>query len=527
MKEIKSKIGFKFIKNEDKDIISCIKEYFEEPSIFLKKNNQIGIGKSSIRQRNILINNIILSKNPNKNSNTFLKSLKGINNNMETGINLSTIPNLSLNQKTCNSKEEIPIPINNLNTITLSKEINNEEANSKLNKNNCLFDSKKENNNFLNNENNKEYPYNLKNIPIFNIEKTSNIYSITEESNNGKNKGKRFSIHLLRKKNENEKKNKENLNKKNIIKIQYPITNYKRPLSVNIHYQYKSKNEIINSFLLGKKREEESKSKGTNNFIPNEVEENIKREYLNQEKNIKENVIHSYRDKNISNYLSKKCNKKEAELLYNNIENYRIKKQLLENLENNKILSEKLGDKYWYVNLRRPIFLKEPRSLYLNIGKNEKNIWEPIVEFPMKNVEIIKKTETPHKENNNFEKFLKEKHLYPKNLFNPNKKYINKGKNKMPNLTEMNDMIVKGKNMILYEKENFLDDDKKLNLTGRKYRVFKDPRENNSKYSKDCLFILDYNYEGLPYKTKIGIKKNKRNKTLTYNSISKVKKTKK
>ena len=518
MKENKKKIGFKFIKNQDIDIIREIKEYFEDPENFLIRNNQIGIGKSSIKQRNILINNLLLNNNENNNTNNFLKSLRGINNNMETGMNLSTIPNLSLNQKTINSKEEIPK--NNINTISITKEINNEATNTKLLKN--YFGNSKKDNNCINNENNKQCLYNLKNGTNINEVNKKNIYCVSEENNNGKNKNKRFSFLLIRKKNENEKKNKEILNKKNYNKIAYPIKNVKRPLSVNIHYQYKSKNEIIKFYLLGKNREEESKSKGTNNFIPNKLEEKARRKFIIQEKNLKENVINSYKDKNISNFLSKKCNKKEEDLLYNNIEEYRIKKQLLEYLENKKNLSEKLGEKFWYVNLRRPDFMKEPRSQFLNIGKEDNNIWEPLVVFPMKNIEIIKKVETPHKVDNNFEKFLKDKNLYPKNLFNPNKKNI-KNKNKMPNLTEMNDMVIKGRNMIIFEKDNFLDNDRKLNLTGHKYRVFKDPRENNLKYSKDCLYKLNYKYEGHPKETKMGVKVNKRNKTPIYDIINKVK----
>ena len=136
----------------------------------------------------------------------------------------------------------------------------------------------------------------------------------------------------------------------------------------------------------------------------------------------------------------------------------------------------------------------------------------------MKNVEIIKKAESPHKERN-FEKFLKNKNLYPSILFNPNKKHINVNKmkkkdiNKMPNLTEMNDMVIKGKNMISFEKENFLNYDEQLNITSHKYRVFKDPREENLKYSKDFLYKFNYKYEGSPKKVNLGIKRNKRNKT--------------
>ena len=89
----------------------------------------------------------------------------------------------------------------------------------------------------------------------------------------------------------------------------------------------------------------------------------------------------------------------------------------------------------------------------------------------------------------------------------------------MPNLTDMNDMVIKGRNIISLEKENFLDNDVKLNLTKHKYRVFKDPREDNLKYSHDCLYKLDYKFEGLPFKTVIGVKKNGKNKTPKHDTV--------
>ena len=510
---MKHQKGFKLIKNNDKDIKRDIQEYFEDPNIFLKRNNQIGIGRSSLKQRDIYINNInnITSR---KNSVNNIKSLKGINGNIDTGINLSTINNLSLIQKSINSKEEIPANNNiPLNTISLTKEINNEQMGQKN-----LNDSKKEINNiitknhncYINNENNKQN---------FVKNNKKNIYCITETNHNGKSNNKRLSNNLDINKNINllSKKNKKHIingrkknNNRKKIKIASPIKDLKRPLSVNIHFQYKSSNEIMQSYILGKNREKESKLKGTNNFIPNEVEEETKRKYLTQEKYLKENVIHCYKDKIISKYLAKKCHRKENNLLYNNIENFRIKKQLLDYLENKKNLSEKLGEKYWFIILRRPDFLKNARGVFLNIGKEENNIWQPIVEFPMTNIEIIKKAETPHKENiTNFEQFLKNKNLYPNDLFNKR----NKDKVKMPNLTEMNNMVIKGRNMVLFEKENFLNSDDNLTLYKRhKYRVFKDPRETNLKYSNDCLYKLDYKYESLPYRTKID-KINTKNKT--------------
>ena len=247
MNEIKKRKGFKFIKSNDQDIIKDIKEYFEDPKIFLNKNNQIGIGISSLKQRDPNYNNIRINSSNNA------KSLKGININTDMGINLSTIPNNSINQKTINSKEDNSPNYNNIcpiNTISVSKEINNNEnTNSKYFKN-CIFDFKKdnnENNDYINTENNKQNFFNRKSIVHNNKLNLQNLYSIKEDDNNGKsekflkdiNKNKKF--FLLCKNNEN-KKNSNDKEIKIIIKKKNSCQNknIKRPLSVGIHYKYET-----------------------------------------------------------------------------------------------------------------------------------------------------------------------------------------------------------------------------------------------------------------------------------------------
>ena len=227
MKEIKTKKGFKFIKNSDEDIIRTIKEYFEEPKIFLKRNNKIGIGKESLRQRSMNITN-------EKKNLDIVQSLKGININCETGINLSSIPNISQIQKTINSKEDIPQMNNAINTISLSKEVNNNEMNNSKYFINYLLESKKENNidtnkniNYANNNQNNKNVFNSRKGTINN----KNIYCVTEENYNGKKKTQRIEnffkninkdnkILLLQKKSE-KYNNKNTKNKENKSSINY------------------------------------------------------------------------------------------------------------------------------------------------------------------------------------------------------------------------------------------------------------------------------------------------------------------
>ena len=49
MEYAKYQKGFKFIKSNDDIIIRDIKEYFEEPKIYLKQNKRIIIGKSLLK----------------------------------------------------------------------------------------------------------------------------------------------------------------------------------------------------------------------------------------------------------------------------------------------------------------------------------------------------------------------------------------------------------------------------------------------------------------------------------------------
>ena len=524
MKVINMKKIFKFIKNHDEDIHIKVKEYFEDPEIFLHKNNKIIIGKSFFEKLNYNFIKNISNNDIKKNSSKKLNSLKDINKIKDISSNINSLQNNTIK---INNKEDLSPKNNNeikpINKINTNKEIDNKEM-----YNRTFYENNKNNNDYKNYiENNKQNLFNKKTAVY---KKIDNLKK-NDENNNGETSGnsiskksdenKKYLVKKIKKqKNELSDRNKEIkiIKKKKAIILPY-TSKAKRPLSVGIHYKFKTSKEIVDSYKIGQNREEESKIKGTNHFMPNEVDAKIKIKYLTQEKKLKQNYIRNNEDRNFSSYLSKKCHKKQENLLYNNIEDFRIKRQLLDYLENKKNLSEKLGDHYWYVNLRRPSILTKPRGLYLNIGKEENQIWEPMVEYPMKNVEIIKKAETPHKKRNTFETFLKDQNLYPNNLFNPNKKNLNvnkltkKDKNKMPNLSEMNDMIIRGKNMISFEKDNFLNFDEKSNLTGHKYRVFKDPREDNSKYNQDCLYKYNYKCEGKPYKTNLGVKRTKRNKT--------------
>ena len=247
MKEIKTIKGFKFIKNSDEDLIRDIKEYFENPKIFLKINNKIGIGKSSLRKRAINITNNIFVK-----SNNVIKSLKGMNINTENGTNLSSIPNLSPIQNSI--KEESPPKDYIINSMNVSKEINNNEGTDSKLFNNYFLDSKKDNNNINYNNNdcikieNNKQNQNLFNNKIGAINK-KNMYCITEEK---KNNGKIKKIRVLKiskdKKLLSKTKNNEKYNKENANNAEKRLINKKRMKKIKkwISMTIKKNSSIIN-----------------------------------------------------------------------------------------------------------------------------------------------------------------------------------------------------------------------------------------------------------------------------------------
>ena len=365
--------GFKFIKNNDDMIDRDVREYFEEPKIYLKQINKIIVGKD------------LLKKYENK--------------------------------------------INDIN-----------DENKKL----------------INNEN-------------------------SNDNNNDKNK----MIHKVKRYSAN-----KNMIENNHFRL-LTEENGRRPLSVGIHYEYNTPLEILNKYKEGRIREKKEKLKGTNNLIPLNVAETVRNQYINQEKQLKKILFENEKDKLIIEHLSKKCKIKKENLLYNSTDNYRIRNQYIDYIESNKNLYEKFGNYCWYMNLRRPNFMNKSRGNYLNIGKIEKNIWEPVVDLRDKSVEIIMKTEKSYEPKNDYEKFFKEKYI------NPNQKINKKIKvNKLAELSDINNIIVKGKNMISLEKENFL----KYENEPHKYRVFKDPREKNKIYCTDFTYKTNYKYNFLKNK---------------------------
>ena len=249
--------------------------------------------------------------------------------------------------------------------------------------------------------------------------------------------------------------------------------------SKSIHYELKSKDELYDIFKKSKLREKEFLLKGTNELIPSTVTNDIKEDYKYQEKILKLQKRNKKLNKITSTNLSKSCQRDEKNLLFNNIEEYRLKKQMIDFLENEKPISEKYGNNYWMFNLRRPKNLDNIRVNYINIGNSKREIWKPMVEFPYKPIEIIQNPKSLI-----LNKFS---HIINQDYFNCETKRL---KSKLPNMSGINEMKVEGKNLIKEELKNlkFLFN----NINNQKIRLYKDPIEKNKNNVNEIVCKEEY-----------------------------------
>lgn len=257
--------------------------------------------------------------------------------------------------------------------------------------------------------------------------------------------------------------------------------------SKNIHYKLKSFNDLKHIFIDSLEREKISKLKGTDSLIPLKTDINIKKKFIDQEKKLKYNLLYKSNSEKYIKNLAKKCKKNKGEMLLNNIQNYRMTKQIKDYLENKKTLSEKLGDNYWIFNLRRPSRNIHTKLNYFNIGATEKEIWKRYMDYPDKDIELVKLPNNKEKMN---------KHLFTD---------INKKNNEniflYHKIEEFNDIKIIGKNLAKKEYKDIVDVYNTCKNNSVKFRVYKDPKENDKNYVKDLV-----------YKELYQLKKNKKNK---------------
>ena len=259
------------------------------------------------------------------------------------------------------------------------------------------------------------------------------------------------------------------------------------PMKIGIHYQKKSFDEIINILQQSKYREKQNRTKGTNDLFPKEVRKEIRDNYYEQEKLLNKKVLLKNKSDLFSKKLSNKLKRNEEDLLFNKIEDYRLKRQIIDYIENSKSIRYKFGENYWKADLRRP---KKQDRIRFNYVKNENgnNLQDQMIDYVDKDVEII----------NSPERLMKNKYAaLIRNLSLKNYKEI-----KLANMEKINEIeIIKGKNLLMQEYLGLVGE-KNRNKSERKFKLYFDPSEKKYKNVKDMVCGENYDNYSLEYKNK-------------------------
>ena len=139
--------------------------------------------------------------------------------------------------------------------------------------------------------------------------------------------------------------------------------------------------------------------------------------------------------KKMAHFISKKINKSEKDLMINNVDLYKYKKEVLKEIGNGsgKSFEDNYGKYIWNIGLRRPESFKGVRKLYVNVNNDYNPFWKVIVEKSpnYKELSIRPDFDLNNKE---FVKFT-------------NNKGIQNNIGKVKNLKNLDTLSIKGKNL--------------------------------------------------------------------------------
>jgi len=261
---------------------------------------------------------------------------------------------------------------------------------------------------------------------------------------------------------------------------------------IGIHYQKKSLSEILNILEKSKDREEKNKIKGTDCLFPKDVKKEIRQNFYDQETILKKKMKLKNNSDLLSKLISSKIKRKEDELLFNQIEEFRLKKQLIEYIEKSKGIRDKFGNNYWVADLRRPKKQDEIRINYFQNG-NINKYPEKIIDYADKDVEFINDPNRLKK--NKYAKLLK-------NLSLNNLIISNMGLN-INNIEKMNEIsVIKGRNIVEQEYFGIIDGNNNMSTGNKMFKLYKDPLERKYKNIKDLVCEENYNNNYKEFKNK-------------------------
>ena len=198
--------------------------------------------------------------------------------------------------------------------------------------------------------------------------------------------------------------------------------------------------ESLQTLYSDIKKQTKLNKRRLNEELLTELPDLIKERLKFQQKNLTKHKERNREYKIIENYLIKKTNKSREALLMTNIDSFQFKNAILNTINEKTPNDLKLGDYNWYFNLRRPKNFKGKRDCYINIRTNENPFWGRFFEkYPNPALKCRKPIM-----NKNYIKTFENNPYLPSIPF---------GKNTLHKIGLMSDLIVKGKNLIDFEKK--------------------------------------------------------------------------
>jgi len=155
------------------------------------------------------------------------------------------------------------------------------------------------------------------------------------------------------------------------------------------YFDYIDDNRVKSIFKDYTEIKENNKEK-LNDFmkrLPPELKNELKKQELNLKlKNYEESHFQK-----LSEFLSKRLNKNQDQLLINRIDEHRLRKEFSDFMEN-KVLSEnKYGKNQWVLSLRKNKNNQFVKNSYLNVGGLYNPTWVNIRDQVNKSVDIVRK----------------------------------------------------------------------------------------------------------------------------------------
>ena len=99
-----------------------------------------------------------------------------------------------------------------------------------------------------------------------------------------------------------------------------------------------------------------------------------------QQENIYKNKLNKINKEHMERLLIKKSKRKKEDLIFNKIDNYIYKKEIIKNLENKKVMVENNSRRDWVLSLRRPIKLDGIRRTIINVNTDKYPFWSFLTE---------------------------------------------------------------------------------------------------------------------------------------------------